>query len=101
MQIFSDQHIFFAEELLCKMFWPHLILEWIYLHESQTNRGFINANSINLIRVVRFALPRKDCDEFIDCHYSESNRHLFKIKYQIFHTKDIFQNWPEEMIYWN
>ena len=65
------------------MFWPHLILEWIYLHESQTNRGFINANSINLIHVVRFALPRKDCDEFIDCHYSERNRHLFKIKLMI------------------
>ena len=46
---------------------------------------------LTLFVFVRFALPRKDCDEFIDCHYSERNRHFFKIKYQIFHTKDIFK----------
>ena len=38
---------------------------------------------LTLFVFVRFALPRKDCDEFIDCHYSERNRHLFKIKLMI------------------
>ena len=38
---------------------------------------------LTLFVFFRFALPRKDCDEFIDCHYSERNRHLFKIKLMI------------------
>ena len=38
---------------------------------------------LTLFVFVRFALPHKDCDEFINCHYSERNRHLFKIKLMI------------------